>query len=130
MSRELVEDTQRKAMTPARRKRILDRDGHVCRHPGCGVTVGLEVDHVVSLWMGGKEVDENLEALCSPHHKDKTAADAERRAKVKRLHKAGHGGREKIEKKGPRLKGRPFNSNGPKVKIPSRPFASNPRPFR
>lgn len=129
MTRELIEDTPRKAMTPARRKRVLAQHNGQCVC-GCGETKGLEIDHRVPLWMGGLDEDENLDPLCPSAHKLKTAHDAAARAKVKRLHKAGHGGHEKVEKKGPRLKGRPFNSNGPKVKIPSRKFSQQPRSFR
>jgi hypothetical protein len=33
-------------LTPARRARILARDGHSCRYPGCAQISGLEVDHI------------------------------------------------------------------------------------
>lgn len=128
MSRFVVE-TPRKAMTPARRRRILGQHGWTCAREGCEVSVYLEIDHVVPVWMGGAEEDENLEPLCDPHHKEKTARDAAARAKVKRLHKAGNGGHEKVEKKGPRLKSRGFDT-GRSAKIPSRPFNPQPRSFR
>lgn len=80
--REEVEIDERK-MTPARRARIIARDKH-CRHPGCEVTEGLEVDHIVCLELGGKDADWNLQALCVGHHKQKTARDLGLIAKAKR----------------------------------------------
>jgi hypothetical protein len=73
-----------RALCPARRARILARDGHRCRYPGCAQTTGLEVDHVIALGLGGRDADDNLETLCKAHHRQKTRADATRIAKAKR----------------------------------------------
>lgn len=62
---------------PWRRKRqlILQRDKYTCQ--ACGiVTLDLEVDHIVNIAQGGGEDDANLQALCVPCHKLKTAAES------------------------------------------------------
>lgn len=62
---------------PWRRKResILLRDKYTCQ--ACRiVTLDLEVDHIVNIARGGKDDDENLQALCVPCHKAKTAVEA------------------------------------------------------
>jgi 5-methylcytosine-specific restriction endonuclease McrA len=87
--REPVEIDGRR-MTPARRARIIARDG-CCRYPGCEVAEGLEVDHIVALELGGRDRDDNLQALCVPHHKAKTKIDAGLIAKARRR-KAKHEG--------------------------------------
>lgn len=49
------------------RKRILLRDDYACRK--CGrVSVELEIDHVVPLYLGGRESDSNRQSLCSECH--------------------------------------------------------------
>jgi 5-methylcytosine-specific restriction endonuclease McrA len=83
MTREPVEVVAR-ALTPARRARILARDGHRCRYPGCAQILGLEVDHIVALGLGGRDSDDNLETLCAAHHRQKTSRDASLIAKAKR----------------------------------------------
>jgi len=106
MSREAVEATPRKAMTPARRRRVRERQGDLCACDGC-VELWVDVDHVVPLELGGADDDENLEGLCKAHHKEKTKADAKRIAKARRLRK-----REAGEK---RRRGREIKSN-PKIR--------------
>ncbi|WP_367399743.1 HNH endonuclease [Pseudomonas laurylsulfativorans] len=62
---------------PWRRKRaaILLRDEYTCQ--ACGViTSQLEVDHIINRARGGSDDDENLQALCIPCHKLKTAAES------------------------------------------------------
>lgn len=103
MKREAVPRTGRKAMTPARRKRVLVAFGCRCSHPGCEETVGLEIDHRVPLELGGSEDDSNLEPLCVEHHKDKTKRDIPAIARARRIRK-----REAGEKKA----GRPIKSRG------------------
>lgn len=83
-AREPVSATPRKAMTPARRARIIAKsDGH-CAYPECDETAGLEIDHTIPLELGGKDEDDNLAALCGPHHKQKTALDLKLIAKARR----------------------------------------------
>lgn len=82
---ETVEATPRLSMTPARRARVLAKsDGH-CSYPECLSIDRLEIDHVIALFLGGKETEDNLAALCYDHHKQKTARDARLAAKVRRL---------------------------------------------
>ncbi len=82
--REDVEIDARR-MTPARRARIIAHHGGVCAYPGCEVTEGLQVDHIICLGLGGKDRDDNLEPLCDPHHKAKTRRDKKLIAKANRL---------------------------------------------
>ena len=58
------------------RRRVLLRDHYTCRR--CGrVSVDLEVDHIVPLFLGGAESDENRQALCRDCH-DAKSADEQR----------------------------------------------------
>jgi 5-methylcytosine-specific restriction protein A len=65
-----------------RRKRIMERDGYRCAH--CGrVAEDHDVDHIVALSVGGRDVDSNLQLLCTGPdrcHARKTAAEASGRA--------------------------------------------------
>ncbi len=79
----------------AARARVLERDGHRCRVPGCNEVRGLEVHHspmwVGSLWRaaaGNRETflrlacdEANLVASCKPHHRQ---ADEARRQRGRR----------------------------------------------
>ena len=56
------------------RRLVLDRDGWRCQ--SCGRAGRLEVDHVRSLWQGGDNDPENLQALCIACHLGKTRAEA------------------------------------------------------
>lgn len=59
------------------RKRILERDGHLCQaHLRRGIyRNGRQVDHILAKALGGTDYDDNLETLCDPCHKAKTAED-------------------------------------------------------
>lgn len=62
---------------PWRRKReaILIRDNYTCRV--CGLTTKeLEVDHIINVAQGGTDDDGNLQAICIPCHKTKTARES------------------------------------------------------
>ena len=115
-SRPPVELDARKSMTPARRKRVLERHDHVCARLDCEEREGLEIDHIIPLALGGKDEDENLEPLCRHHHRIKTIRDVKMIARAKALEKQNYG-----PKQEPKIKsGKP---NWPKGrKIPSRPF--------
>lgn len=66
---------------PWRRKRalILVRDEYTCQ--ACGtVTLDLEVDHIINVAQGGTDDEANLQALCVPCHKLKTAEESARGA--------------------------------------------------
>ena len=59
------------------RKRILERDKYLCQH--ClregKFTMANEIDHIVPLEHGGTNDDDQLQSLCIPHHRKKTASD-------------------------------------------------------
>lgn len=44
------------------RRRILARDGRVCRQ--CGATSDLQIDHIEPWILGGSDADSNLQVLC------------------------------------------------------------------
>jgi 5-methylcytosine-specific restriction endonuclease McrA len=79
--------TPRAGMTKARRERILAAHGHACAYPGCDEAKGLEIDHLIPLELGGSDGDENLQALCVSHHRQKTDLDVRMIAKARRLRK-------------------------------------------
>ena len=79
-----IELAERRPLSPARRAAILARDGYRCRYPGCDQILGLEVDHIVALGLGGRDSDDNLETLCREHHRQKSRRDAHLIAKAKR----------------------------------------------
>lgn len=87
LARELLDGTPRKAMTPARRKRILSAHDNRCAHDGCESADRLEIDHDIPLALGGSEEEGNLIVLCYAHHKEKTRSDLWRIAKAKRQRK-------------------------------------------
>lgn len=115
-------------MGRARRQRILTLLGNKCAK--CDETRGLEIDHVVHLWLDPKDAEEdsNLQLLCEHHHREKTALDARVRAHTKRLiRSASPETRKAVRMRSGNSfpKGRP--TNWPKTKLPSRPFANKPR---
>ena len=60
------------------RDRVLLRDCYTCRV--CGrVSTALEVDHIVPLYLGGAESDENRQSLCPRCHDKKTEREEEDR---------------------------------------------------
>lgn len=61
------------------RQRILRRDGglcQVCKAQGI-LAAGHEVDHIVPKAQGGTDDDRNLQTICVPHHRAKTASEAQ-----------------------------------------------------
>lgn len=61
----------------ADRIKIKQRDKglcQVCRRPG------YIVDHIIPLWEGGSDEDENKQLICAPCHDAKSAVEAKRRA--------------------------------------------------
>lgn len=63
------------------RQDILKRDNHLCQ--GClpRVVPGNHVDHIKPKAKGGTDDPHNLQTLCEPCHKAKTALDAGKRVK-------------------------------------------------
>ncbi len=65
------------------RERIRARDCGLCqecRRQG-KTTLGAAVDHIIALWKGGSDEDDNKELLCIPCHDAKSAREAAERAK-------------------------------------------------
>jgi 5-methylcytosine-specific restriction protein A len=64
----------------ATRKRIMERDHWLCQHCARAglVRKAHDVDHIKPQAEGGTDDDDNLEAICLPHHKVKTQQEAER----------------------------------------------------
>lgn len=93
---------EKRNVSKARRDKILAAQDHVCKRAGCDERA-TDVDHIIPLWMGGSNRDDNLEGLCPAHHRGKTKAEASIRGKVKRIAK-----REAGEKKPSRIKSRGF----------------------
>lgn len=57
------------------RDRILLRDKYTCQK--CGhIGDDLEVDHIINRAQGGTDDDVNLQSLCIPCHKAKTATES------------------------------------------------------
>ncbi len=54
---------------PRTRRRVLARDRHRCRAPGCDRTRFLEVHHLVPRNRGGSNKPENLVTLCAACHR-------------------------------------------------------------
>ncbi len=65
------------------RERIRARDCGLCQE--CKrrgkTTLGAAVDHIIALWKGGSDEDDNKELLCIPCHDAKTAREAAERAR-------------------------------------------------
>lgn len=69
------------------RLRIWLRDGPNCK--GCGELIDItprtdrpfELDHVIPLWGGGKDEDDNRQCLCPACHAAKTAREAAERSR-------------------------------------------------
>lgn len=59
--------SQRRLMTKALRKQIMERDHYTCQICGKYMPdeVGLQIDHIVPVAKGGKTVPSNLRVLCS-----------------------------------------------------------------
>ncbi len=99
----------RHTIAPRKRRRILARDAHQCRVPGCRARHHLDVHHIIHRENGGDDADANLVTLCSGHH---------------RLH---HAGLLDITGRAPRdVTFRRVNANNDEE--PSRPRGREPRP--
>ncbi len=61
--------SSRASLSPKLRRRVLARDGHRCRAPGCGATRFLEVQHLRPRAGGGGDLAKNLVTLCAACHR-------------------------------------------------------------
>lgn len=68
------------------RKAILERDRYLCQPclRNDKPTVANQVDHITPKAKGGTDSADNLEAICDPCHKAKTARDSGKEYKPKR----------------------------------------------
>ena len=57
------------------REALVERD-RLCVVPGCGISKGLEIDHLVPFAQGGPTSIDNLQRLCKHHHRLKTTGRA------------------------------------------------------
>lgn len=117
LSRPKVEATPRKAMTPARKKRIRLANGPSCRDCGRRMWYGhaeepklrfeTRFDHTIPLELGGSDDDDNIREICrEPCDKIKTAQDQKDIARARRRQKRQLTGR------GTKRKGPPLKSGG------------------
>lgn len=70
-----------------RLRRRLRKDGEPvsCQHCRNLYDVRLtQVDHIQPLWEGGQDINANLQILCIPCHRKKTATEAGRRAQLRK----------------------------------------------
>jgi hypothetical protein len=58
----------KQSIPPARRRRVLRRDGGRCRVPGCRNATFVDVHHLRPRSEGGANEIENLVTLCGAHH--------------------------------------------------------------
>lgn len=73
---------RKKGFTAKLRRQCLERDQYKCT--GCGSLDCLEVDHIIELIDGGKNVLWNLQTLCRKCHRVKTNLSKKKRNEIKR----------------------------------------------
>ncbi len=66
-------------VTPLMKKKVAARYGWRCAC-GCGEQLSFDyhVDHILPLWKGGSNNEENLQPLNPPHHLSKTSLENQR----------------------------------------------------
>lgn len=86
---EWVGRTDDTAPPPRVKDRIRARQGNICALSGAklGSDAVVQYDHIVPLWLGGRNSESNLQAVTSESHKRKTANEAKVRAKCNRTRK-------------------------------------------
>lgn len=75
-------ELERRRITPAVRRRIIERDGPWCvacgwphKPGGAEDGVGLQIDHMLPISRGGTSDDDNLTVLCGPCNRSKGTSD-------------------------------------------------------
>lgn len=124
--REPVAIDPRKAIPDAWKRAARERSGGVCAWLGCESKGPFEYDHALCLALGGKHANDNIQPLCIPHHKIKTARDVKMIARAKRC--AGETGQRKRREArgGSSMKSRGFQETpeGYRHQWPKRSFPS------
>jgi hypothetical protein len=59
----------KQSIPPALRRRVLGRDHHACRVPGCSNSLFLDLHHITPRAEGGANSLSNLISLCGVHHR-------------------------------------------------------------
>lgn len=79
----LTKDFKRGSTTRFR-DQVLDRQNHKCNYCGCPVSFGdysnADMDHAIPLHTGGVNALHNVQVLCVPDHRKKTALESRRLA--------------------------------------------------
>ena len=122
----------RPSMSKARRIRIFVKEDGRCYLCGDKVKIGqlFEVEHVIPWALSFDDSDDNLKIAHTVCHKTlKTGDDVKRIAKAKRQSGIEGGQAARRAKRGFGLiQSRGFARNGPKQKIPSRPWGKKGSP--
>ena len=78
---------------------LLKRQKLLCGECGAKLSHPVHLDHILPIWLGGKDEPENLQAVHEGCHKLKTAQEATNRAKMRRIQEK-HGRRQKTRPRG------------------------------
>jgi 5-methylcytosine-specific restriction protein A len=78
------------AIPPRVQERVADKTNDNCASCGNPAKPG-QCDHIIPLILGGKHAESNMQWLCIPCHKLKTARDVKIKAKVARVRKRNLG---------------------------------------
>lgn len=113
---QIVEIEARKSFTPKQRRLVFEAQNGCCA--GCEAPLGkrFEIDHVISLGIGGKHEPRNWLGKCHDCHAKKTATDRKAQAKANRIIR-----RETEGQPASRIQSRTSWPNGQKIQ--SRPFS-------
>ena len=93
MPRELPEWKGARDSTPPPprvRLRVLDRYDGRCAVCTVEIRGSFACDHIQALINGGLNVESNLQPICTPCHRVKTAADVEEKVKVAAVRRKSH----------------------------------------
>ena len=126
MNREPVFIHPRKSFSAKDRARIFAQHDGICGISKRKIQAGeaWEIEHRIALALGGTNDDENLYPALVEPHKGKTRNDKGVIAKCKRIEARLNGTRRERKP----IPSRGFSTNGPKQKIPSRPWPKKGKP--